>query len=306
MTASDIAGAAEEYRSRCPGASVRANEMMSAHTSFRIGGPAAAFAMPRNEEELIAALSVCRDRGITPLVIGNGTNLLVDDRPLDIFVICTSDIDGAECEEDIVTAGCGVSLSRLASLARDNGLTGLEFAHGIPGSLGGAVFMNAGAYGGEMAQVVAEIKCVGRDGSVISYAAQEADFSYRHSRFEDSGEIVAAVRIALRPGSGEEIQAKMDELAARRKASQPINMPSAGSTFKRPASGFAAAMIDEAGLRGYSIGGAQVSPKHAGFVVNNGGASFADVRAVMEHVQETVYAKFGVMLAPEIRIIYSR
>ena len=200
-------------------------------------------------------------------------------------------------------AGAGISLAKLAVFAAEAGLSGLEFAHGIPGSLGGAVFMNAGAYGGEMKDVLESAEIALPDGTLREVPAEELELSYRHSALEGSGALVTAATVKLTPAEPEAIRARMRELMEKRRASQPLDMPSAGSTFKRPVGGYAAALIDQAGLKGFAIGGAQVSEKHAGFVINRGGATFDDVLRLMEHIQKTVLEKSGVRLAPEVRIL---
>lgn len=287
-----------------PELALRRNEPLSRHCSFRIGGSCAALLSPRTVDEMCAVMQTLREMDVEPLIIGNGTNLLVTDEALERIVIKTDALteivrDG----ETGLTALCGVSLARLAATAADFGLAGLEFAHGIPGTLGGAIVMNAGAYGGEMKDVVAETEYLDENGTRQRIRGAQHGFSYRHSVFSDGSGLVLRCRLALSPDRREDIRERMAELAARRRASQPLDKPSAGSTFKRPAAGYAAAMIDQSGLRGYQVGGAAVSEKHAGFVVNLGGASFSDVLAVMEHVQNEVYKRFNVELEPEIRII---
>ena len=280
------------------------NEPMSKHTSFHIGGPAAVMIMPRSGSELKTALSAARRMEVPAFIMGNGSNLLVSDDPLDMLVIKTFDSFSAiEITDNCIVAQSGALLSRVAVAAQQNGLTGLEFAHGIPGTVGGAVFMNAGAYGGEMKDVVAEAEYLDEELEYGIISGQSLGFSYRHSAFSDGKRVILSAKIKLKPGDRDEIREKMRELSAKRKKSQPLDIPSAGSTFKRPTIGYAAAMIDEAGLKGFSIGGAQVSEKHAGFVVNKGGASFSDVLRVMQAVRLRVYEKFGVELEPEIRII---
>ena len=292
-----------KIKKECPNLKLLENEPMSRHCSFRIGGPVRAMALPESEEELAAICAALRERGEKPLIIGNGTNLLVTDAPLNRLVIKTEKLCRFKAEEDRVTAQCGASLARLAVLAQQNGLTGLEFAHGIPGSLGGAVSMNAGAYGGEMKNFVVSTTFLDEDLKLRMITGDEHDFSYRHSVFSDTDCVIIGNSLKLSAGDSGEIRARMEELAEKRKTSQPLDKPSAGSTFKRPQAGYAAAMIDEAGLKGFSIGGAAVSEKHAGFVVNLGGACFKDVRLVIEHVQETVYKETGVRLEPEVKII---
>ena len=293
-----------KIRDDIPGLELRENEPMSAHCSFRIGGPVRAMLLPASAGELIRACTLLRDMGIEPLIMGNGTNLLVTDRPLSRIAVKTCDGMGKlECTGNTVTAGSGVTLAKLAVFAQKNGLTGLEFAHGIPGSLGGAVSMNAGAYGGEMKDVISSSVYLDKDCALQTAEGGEHDFSYRHSAFLDSGAVLIESKLSLTPGDPDEIGEKMRILSEKRRASQPLDRPSAGSTFKRPASGYAAALIERAGLKGFSIGGAQVSEKHSGFVINRGGAGFDDVLALMDHIRETVYKAFGIMLEPEVRII---
>jgi UDP-N-acetylmuramate dehydrogenase len=287
-----------------PAIEIRRGEPMSAHTSFRIGGPVTAMVLPKNEGELCAVIARSRAAGVAPVVIGNGTNLLASDGALDLLVVKTHDgLGHMSAADGVVTAGSGVLLSRLAQFALANGLTGLEFAHGIPGTLGGAVCMNAGAYGGEMKDVVAETVALTPGNETVRHAGEANGFAYRHSRFSDSGEIVLSAQIRLKPGDPAAIRARMEELADKRRRSQPLNLPSAGSTFQRPAGHFAAALIEEAGLKGFAVGGAQVSEKHAGFVVNRGGATFQEVRELMAHIQQTVYERFGVTLTPEVKLL---
>ena len=276
---------------------------LSAHTSFRIGGPVRAMVFPSGETELILAARILREAGIAPLLIGNGSNLLADDGPIDRIAVKTYDgmYQIARLEGGTIYAPAGMLLARVATAARDVGLTGLEFAHGIPGTLGGAVYMNAGAYGGEMAQVVTQVRYLDEDLMERTLAGTEVGFAYRHSRFSETDEIILGAELTLQPGDSAEITAKMDELAAKRRASQPLEWPSGGSTFKRPAGGYAAALIEEAGLKGCIIGGAQVSEKHAGFVINRGGAMCADVLKLMARIQETVYQRTGIMLEPEVK-----
>ena len=280
------------------------NEPMAKHTSFRIGGPAMRMAFPKTREQLVVLMGFLQDAGVKPLLIGNGTNLLVSDEGLDTVVIDTSaelsrlDLTG----EGEITADAGVSLATLAVFAWKNGLKGLAFAHGIPGTLGGGIVMNAGAYGGELKDVVTEVTALYPDGVKVLTPAQ-LDFSYRHSVFSAGEGIVLGAKLKLETGDKDAIKAEMDELMARRKASQPLELPSAGSTFKRPVGYFAGTLIEGCGLKGCRVGGAEVSPKHAGFVVNVGGATCADVLALIEKVRKTVYDAHGVMLEPEVKII---
>ena len=254
---------------------------------------------------LMRAAQAC---GIRPLVIGNGTNLLVADEGLDRLVIDTSGMNRiTQGEEQVVrTAEAGVSLARLADFACKQGLTGLEFAHGIPGTVGGAVCMNAGAYDGEMKQVVEQVTILFPEEGVKVLSGEEMEFAYRHSLLSKQPEaVVLSAVFRLSPGDPEVIRGKMQELMTRRKTSQPLEYPSAGSTFKRPVGYFAGTLIDQCGLKGFTVGGAQVSEKHAGFVINRGGATFEDIMGVINGVQERVLAEKGVRLEPEVKIIQS-
>ncbi len=303
-----------ELSRRCPALELRENEPMSKHTTFRIGGPAALMALPHTEEEAAEAVQTAAQCGVTPFFLGNGSNLLVPDRGVERFVLKLA--GGLERLEPVYTpeksgilAGSGVLLSRLSGFALEQGLTGLEFAGGIPGSVGGAVVMNAGAYGGEMAQAVRGVTCLEPDGTVAVLKGEQLRFSYRRSVFSDGQRLVLRVKLRLRPGDPAEIREKMADMAQRRKEKQPLEYPSAGSAFKRPAPladgtpVYAAALIDQCGLKGRSVGGAQVSEKHAGFIVNQGGATFGDVLRLMEQVQETVLKQTGVALEPEVKIL---
>ena len=293
---------ASELRRAFPGLRLLENEPMKAHCSLRIGGPADIFAEPESETELAALLRFLRERDVPAAVIGNGTNLLVHDEGVRGAVVHLGERFAAirrdGCE---LRAGAGVTLARLATAAKESGLAGLEFAHGIPGSLGGAVMMNAGAYGGEMKDVVTAVRYLDADGAVRETA--EPGFAYRRSRFTDSADVILGATVRLSEADPAAIHARMMELWAKRSASQPLDRPSAGSTFKRPAGGYAAAMIEGAQLKGLRVGGAQVSEKHAGFVINTGNASFADVAELMARIQDAVQAAYGVHLEPEVKIL---
>ncbi|MBR4157907.1 MAG: UDP-N-acetylmuramate dehydrogenase [Oscillospiraceae bacterium] len=287
-----------------PGLEIRPGEPMRSHCSFRIGGPCVGLVLPRTLEEMGGVLRALQDMNDEPLLLGNGTNLLITDEPLDRIVVGTERMTQIERDEDDgLFALAGVPLSRLAAQAAEFGLTGLEFAHGIPGTLGGAVVMNAGAYGGEMKDVVDMTMFMDEQGEVDSLSGGEHAFGYRQSAFSSGGKAVLGCRIQLREGEPDTIRSTMEDLMERRRTSQPLDRPSAGSTFKRPKEGYAAALIDQAGLKGYRVGDAAVSEKHAGFVVNLGQARFDDVIAVMEHVQSEVLRQFGVELEPEVRIV---
>lgn len=286
------------------GLRVLSAEPMSAHCSFRIGGAARYFALPESEAQCAALLRFLHSAGITPIILGNGTNVLPPDEGLDAIVICTSQLGNVERTGDkTLRAQAGGSLAKTAAAAQSFALTGLEFAHGIPGTVGGGVFMNAGAYGGELKDVVTAVHALAPDGSKVDIPAEDMDFGYRHSALEGGDLLVTSVDFELEHGDKDAIAAKMRELIERRRASQPLDIPSAGSTFKRPQTGYAAALIDEAGLKGLSVGGAMVSKKHAGFIVNTGSATAADVRELMREVQEKVFRRSGVMLEPEVRVL---
>ena len=282
-----------------------ADEPMAKHTSFRIGGPAKRMAFPKTREQLVVLMGFLQDAGVKPLLIGNGTNLLVADKGLDTVVIDTSaELSHIELtDEGEIAADAGVSLAKLALFAWKNGLTGLEFAHGIPGTVGGAVYMNAGAYGGEMKDVLQSVRYLTQDGDIVEAETAALDLSYRHSIFEENGGCILSAKFHLKRGDPDAIKARMNELMAKRVEKQPLDKPSAGSTFKRPAGAFAAALIDQCGLRGFRHGGAAVSDKHCGFVVNLGGATCADVLALCDEVRAIVKEKTGYELEKEIRVV---
>ena len=292
-------------REQLPALTILENEPMRAHCSFRIGGPARALAQPSSAEETAALCRILRDAGVTPLIIGNGTNLLVTDAELNRIVIQMGDnmAEAGQTGPDTLQAGCGIPLARLAQTALACGLGGMEFAHGIPGSLGGAVSMNAGAYGGEMKDIVVTTQYLDESLEVREVHGAAHDFGYRHSRFSDTGAVILASTLRLKPGDPAAIRARMAELSEKRRASQPLELPSAGSTFKRPVGGYAAALIEQAGLKGYTVGGAQVSEKHAGFVVNRGGATFDDVLHLIDHIRAEVLRTSGIELETEVKII---
>ena len=289
---------------RIPGLEVRENEPMKRHTTFRIGGPARLMALPRSRKEAAAAVRAATEAGIAPFFLGNGSNLLVADHGYEGFVLKACGLDQVREVNRRLRAESGITLARLANAALGRGLTGLEFAHGIPGTLGGAVVMNAGAYGGEMVQVLTAVTYLDGAGEEHTLPAAACALTYRHSRFSDRPDwLVLEAELELRPGDGEAIRARMDELAAKRREKQPLEWPSGGSTFKRPEGHFAAALIEGCGLKGVGIGGGRVTEKHAGFVVNRGGATADDVRRLMALVQETVLRETGVALEPEVRLL---
>ena len=285
-------------------AKVLANEPMASHTTFRIGGPADYFVMPETVEELRDILALCKEEGLPYFILGNGSNLLVGDKGFRGVVIqLYKNFDGLSIEGTRVTAKSGAMLIRVAKEAGKAGLTGLEFASVIPGTIGGAMVMNAGAYGGEMKDVVTAVTVLTKDGDIKTLTGSEMNFRYRGSVVEDEGDIVLETVMELKEGNLEEIQARIDELSLQRRTKQPIEYPSAGSTFKRPEGYFAGKLIQDANLRGYQVGGAQVSEKHCGFVINAGGATAADVMQLMQDVSDKVNAQFGVTLEPEVKRI---
>lgn len=291
-----------ELRRELPELELRKQESMSRHTTFRIGGPAALMAFPDTEEKLLTAVRIARGMGIEPIWIGQGSNLLVDDSGLNAFVIRTApQLNDCTVDDVYITAQTGAPLAQVANTAADAGLTGLEFAHGIPGSIGGAVTMNAGAYDGEMCQVVRSVRVLNRQGDIEDISAEKCRFAYRHSLFSQGEFLVLSVTMELKRGDSGAIRERMAELMSRRREKQPLDWPSAGSTFKRPQGYFAAALIDQCGLKGLREGGAQVSEKHAGFIVNVGEATCADVLRLMDKVRENVFRETGVELEPEVR-----
>lgn len=283
---------------------VLTDEPMSAHTTFRIGGAADYFLLPTEGRQIKGIFEICREEGIPCFILGNGSNLLVSDRGYRGAVIQVyRNMNKIETEGTIIRAQAGALLSAVAAEAKKHSLTGFEFAGGIPGTLGGAVTMNAGAYGGEMKDVLKSVTVADNEGNIIKLSAEELNLGYRTSIVKTAGYLVLEAEIFLKEGNPEEIKELMRDLTERRTSKQPLEFPSAGSTFKRPEGYFAGKLIMDSGLRGYRVGGAQVSEKHCGFVINAGGATAADVRALIRDVQNTVYEKFGVMLEPEVRFL---
>lgn len=293
-----------ELEHLAPACQLRYNEPMRRHTSFRIGGGAEVFACPKTRQELAHLLKMAAALGVTPAILGAGTNVLAPDEGISGLVICLKDcLDGMEQVDGThIRVMAGITMTRAAVFAANHGLSGLEFAHGIPGTVGGGVYMNAGAYGGEIRDVIQEVEIMDMDGSIRVLSAEEMDFSYRHSILEEQGGIVISALFRLTASDPERVKEKMRELQAKRSASQPLDLPSAGSAFKRPVGGYAAALIDQAGLKGYQVGGAAISTKHAGFAVNLGGATAADVRNLLTQVSDIVYRDTGIRLEPEVRI----
>lgn len=287
-----------------PNIKLRFDEPMAKHTSFRIGGPAEVMAFPENAEQLAQLLKVSALLDTVHAVLGAGTNILAPDDGLKGLTVCLKDtLSGMEqLDSTHIRIYAGVTMTRAAVFAANAGLSGMEFAHGIPGTVGGGVYMNAGAYGGEIKDICQSVDVMSPDGELHTWSAEEMAFSYRHSRLEEEPGIVVSAVFALTPRPAEQIRETMQELAAKRKASQPLDKPSAGSAFKRPAGGYAAALIDGAGLKGYRVGGAAISQKHAGFAVNLGDATAEDVKTLLRQVSDRVYENSGIRLEPEIRI----
>jgi UDP-N-acetylmuramate dehydrogenase len=280
------------------------DEPLKNHTYFKIGGPASLFAVPEDTEDLKALLKLIKKYEIDYYIIGNGTNLLIsDDGFKGIVVKIGEKFNKLERDGNMVTAGAGILLSSLAKYLAKEGLAGFEFASGIPGYLGGAVPINAGAYGGEMKDVVTRVRCMDMDGKVHEFSNEEMEFAYRHSTLSDSDYIVLEADFTLTPGRVEDITDKIRELNEKRTSKQPLNLPSAGSTFKRPLNGYASKLIEDAGLKGLKYRGAMVSDKHSGFIVSYDNASCEDVLELMRIVISTVYDKFGIKLEPEIKIV---
>ncbi len=287
-----------------PQMELRYNELLSKHTSFRIGGPAEIMAFPKNAEELSALLKLSKKMDIKTAILGAGTNVLAPDEGTPGLVICLKDcLNGIEqLPGSRIRVMAGVTMSRAAVFAAGHGLSGLEFAHGIPGSLGGGIYMNAGAYGGEIGRLCESVTVMDAGGQMRQISREDMRFRYRHSVLEETGDIVVSAVLALTEDSPEAIKSRMKELLSKRSASQPLDLPSAGSAFKRPVGGYAAALIDQSGLKGFRVGNAAISSKHAGFAVNLGGATAQDVRSLLQQVSNRVYADSGIRLEPEIRI----
>lgn len=297
-----------EAQRRLPGMTVLREEPLSGRTSFRIGGPVRRLACPRSMEECTALLELSRELSLRVILLGNGSNILAADEGMDALAVAMGGIrhlsSGEAADGNRLTAGAGVTLARLSEYAAARGLTGLEFAQGIPGTVGGGLMMNAGAYGGELAQTVEQADVWFPGEGVKTLSRKEMAFGYRRSVLGDRPQAAALQAVfRLEKGNPEEIRARMREYAAKRREKQPLEFPSAGSTFKRPPGQYAGALIDQCGLRGASVGGAQVSEKHAGFIINTGGAACRDVLALIEQVQQTVAEQTGFRLEPEVKIL---
>lgn len=283
---------------------VFADEPMKRHTTFRVGGRARFLAEPGNAQELKALQVFCREQGLPFYIVGNGSNLLVSDEGYNgVIIHIFKNMSSMSVSGNVLTLEAGALLARAAGLAKDHALTGLEFASGIPGTVGGAVLMNAGAYGGEMKDVVQKVTVLSEDGITREYANGEMDFGYRQSRVSREGGTILSAELLLKPGEPKAIQARMEELRQKRQSRQPLEYASAGSTFKRPEGHFAGKLIEEAGLRGFSVGDAQVSEKHCGFLINRGSATAAEIAELIREVQRRVYETSGVRLEPEVRFL---
>lgn len=294
----------QEFSAFCGEIELRFHESMAKHTSFRIGGNAEVMAFPKTKEELALLLKTSALLDSKFAILGAGTNVLAPDEGIPGLVICLKDcLAGMERLDDTrIRIMGGITMARAAVYAAGLGLGGMEFAHGIPGTVGGGVYMNAGAYGGELCQIIESVEVMDYTGTLRRFSCEDMEFSYRHSRLEEEPGIVISADFLLQPKPEEEIRARMKELQGKRSASQPLELPSAGSAFKRPVGGYAAALIDAAGLKGYQVGGAAISTKHAGFAVNLGGATAADVKNLLQQVSDKVFEHSGIRIEPEIRI----
>ena len=300
----DLKQLKEALKPFCSEDSLIENCPMADHTTFKCGGNAALFAVPENEAALAAVIRIAQEQQVPFLLMGNGSNLLFSDSGYPGLVIRLGEgFSKIRVSGSTIYAGAAALLSAISNAAAANSLSGMEFACGIPGSLGGAIFMNAGAYGGEMKQIVSSVRTLDREGHFHILAAEELPLSYRHSVFEENGQILLEAELSLTPADKEEVLSRMRQLTLQRTAKQPLSYPSAGSFFKRPEGYFAGKLVQDAGLKGLTVGGAQISELHAGFVINKGGATATDVIDLMKIVQETVMSRFGVMLQPEVKII---
>jgi UDP-N-acetylmuramate dehydrogenase len=283
---------------------LKTDEAMKKHTTFQIGGPVDLMILPRDVQELKLSVSICGENRIPVLVMGRGSNLLVRDKGIRGIVIkLDRNFNAVKIQGTDIWAQAGIMIAELSRIAANESLSGLEFAEGIPGSLGGAVVMNAGAYEGEMQDIVTEVEAISPTGEIKKYLLPDIGYAYRKSCFQDNGFIVIAARLHLKADNKDEIQAKMQAYAHRRKANQPLGLPSAGSVFKRPTGFYVGPMIEKLGFKGHKIGGAEVSRQHAGFIVNAGDASASDVLQLIELIQSAAREQYGVELHPEIRVV---
>ena len=295
---------AEKIAARCPDVPVRAGVGLDAYTTLRVGGPADAFAEPESEAQLISLLRAAQEEGVPVLLMGNGSNLLVRDGGFrGLAVRLGRNFAKIQVDGEKITAQAGALMSQLSRAAREAELTGLEFAQGIPGTVGGGVYMNAGAYGGEVGPLIDHVRVLTEAGEILTIPGSDMAFAYRHTRAMEEKWIILSAVFCLKKGDGAAIEEAMRDFAARRREKQPLEYPSAGSFFKRPTGYFAGKLIEDAGLKGLTVGGAQVSEKHAGFLINRGGATAADFLALKDRVTAEVQARFGVTLEPEVRIV---
>ena len=294
----------DQIRALTNGKNLLVNEPMKNHTSFQIGGCADILVMPEDAETILSIIKMCRAEKVPYFIMGNGTNLLVSDKGIRGVVIKTSNgLNKVTINDNIIEAQSGILLSRLADIALENSLTGLEFASGIPGTLGGAVAMNAGAYGGEMKNVITETRYLDEDNKERLVTGDQHQFGYRNSIFQGSDRFIISSLLKLQPGEKRKIKATMDDFNQRRHDKQPLELPSSGSTFRRPEGYYVGKLIEDCGLKGYRIGGAQVSAKHSGFIVNQNNATAADVLNLIDHIQKTIEDKFGVKLKTEVKFV---
>ena len=302
----DMQGVYEDLQKKIPTLEIKKDEIMAKHTSFKVGGKADILIKIKTIEELQYILKYVKEKEIPLTIIGNGSNLLVKDNGIRGITI-KLDFNEIDIEENkdkfIITVGAGVKVAMLAIMFQKKEIAGFEFAGGIPGTMGGAIRMNAGAHGKEMKQIVNTVTCINKEGEIQTLRNEEIDFSYRHSRFKDEEDIIISAKLELEKGKFEDIKEKMDEYKKTRTEKQPLDMPSAGSTFKRGTNFITAKLIDESGLKGYTIGGAQVSLKHAGFIVNTGNATAKDILELIDYIIKVVYEKFGKIIELEVEVI---
>lgn len=300
----DIDAVLKKLTQKIDGGRIKENEPMKNHTSFRVGGAARVLILPESKQEILYALNCCREHGVHFFIMGKGSNLIVRDSGYNGVIIKLGDhYNRIAVNEENIIADAGALLSMIASAASENCLEGIEFASGIPGTLGGAVAMNAGAYGGEMSHIVKKAEVIDQDGRIIEIYNKDMNFGYRRSIIQEKCYVVLEAELALKKGDGYKIKGKIKELTARRNEKQPVNFPSAGSIFKRPEGFFAGRLIEEAGLKGLALGGARVSPLHAGFIVNEGNATAADILGLIDIIREIVLDKSGVLLETEVKVI---
>ena len=293
----------EKLKSICNDKNVLTDEPMKKHTTFKIGGNADVMVFPETAEALRDVIALCKSENARTVILGNGSNVLVDDKGIRGVVVSTARLDNIKVDDCKITAGAGAMLSSVASAATNSALCGLEFASGIPGTLGGGIFMNAGAYGGELKDVISSVTFLTEDGQIKTFSNEECKFGYRSSIFQQNGGLILSAQFELKCGCKEEITALCGELNQRRRDKQPLNFPSAGSTFKRPEGYFTGKLIEDCNLKGFRIGGAEVSEKHSGFVINTGDATAQDVIDLISHIQKTVKEKFGVDLQTDVKYI---